>query len=233
MNDLTKLGLGAAAIGAATYMGYEGITYFLNPAGGATKLCSNQQTVCFNKWLSAMQSFMVEDSKNGTAITVEQQSVLNEYVACMNNAQANCVAAYKSLNVSTTGILQEIGGIIASGIAAAIIIYGLGKALAQNKSKPPQKGTKMTWEEAIAYLLPLMIQTNVNEGKISRTFAESFQTYAPDTLSPILTQNASSQIAYFQEQAIITEVELAALTTEAAAAIAFDVELSAAIIVLA
>ena len=233
--DLTTLALGGAAIGAAAFLGYEAITYFLNPAGGATKQCSAQQTTCYNDWLAAMQSYQVIDSANGTSITVEQQSFLNEYMACVNNAQANCLAAYKSLDVSPTAILGNMSAIIADGIAAAIVAYGLGKALGQlkSKTKPPTKGTGMTWAEAMAFMLTLMVQTNVNNGKVSTTFAESFRTYAPETLSPLLTQSAKSQIALLQEQSIITAEVAATMATVAEAAIATDIALSVAIIAVA
>ena len=154
-------------------------------------------------------------------------------MACMNNAQANCIAAYKALDISPASIIADMSGIIATAIAFAIATYGLGKALTQNKSKPPKKGTGKTWAEATSYILPLIIQTNVNEKKVSIPFAESMQTYLPNILSPALEQSATNQIAFFQEQAVITEIEAVALAAEASAAIAFDIELSTAIIVLA
>ena len=238
MKDTEKSGIaavavGAAAIGTVALLGYEAITYFFNPAASATKQCSSQQTTCFNNWLSAMNSYQATDSANGTGITEEQQSVLNSYMTCVNNAQANCLSAYQSLDISPTAIIGNFAGLIGMGIAAAIAAYGLGKALSQLKSKPPKTGSGKTWAEAMAYLLPLMVQTNLNDGKISRTFAESFRTYAPGVLSPILTQSATTQIAYFQDQAIITAELASAMALLATESIAFDIELAASIVVLA
>ena len=230
---VTTLALGAAAVGAAAFLGYEAITYFLNPAGNATKQCTAQQTTCNNKWLSSMQSYQLIDSANGTGITAGQQSILNEYTACANNAQANCLSIYKSLDISPTAILANMTNLISEGIAGAIVAYGLGKALGQLKRKPPTKGTGKTWAEVQAFLLSLMVQTNVNSGKISTAFAESFRTYAPDTLAPVLTQSAKSQIAYFQAQSIITAEEAATMALVAEAAIATDIALAATIVVLA
>ena len=244
MKDVYKAGIGVGIVAAAGIIGYEAVNNITNPAASIETTCQHEQTTLFNKWLSLFMEYSAQDSKEGIGITVEQQSQLNTITSELDSLQASCASEISKVNKSAASVAAEIGGIVATGIAVAIVIYGLGKAAKQVKSrkKPPSAGGGITWEEAQAYLLPIMIQDMYNNNTINTNMAEALSTYATNVLGPSLTSSSQSQLNTFNsisaalvdELAIIAGVAtLTALISLSAAAISLDIEIAAAIAIAA
>ncbi len=217
-----KTGLVGLGIGAAGLLAY-GIYYDLTGQSVVSQ-CEKEQTALFQTWLSTLETYLQEDSKNGISLTTEQQNNLNYIQTELNQQQQSCIAAAKKLNQSVTDIIATDTAIIAGAIATAIIIYGLASAYKRvNKIKPPKTGSGYTWDEALAYMAPLIVDHLYYDGDITQDMAEAMAEYSENTLEPQLESSAEVQINYLVAEDILVAAVAAAAITLAIDAIGTDI----------
>lgn len=236
MSGKTKLVLGLAGVGAVGFLGYELVQNITGGVSNVVNQCTMEQQKLFNLWVSTLMADLKADSANGTGITAIQQSQLNTISLKLNSLQASCASEIATVSGLPAAEL-EIAGIISTGIAVAIALYGLSKALAvikkSNGGKPPNGGTGNTWAEAQAYITPIIVQDLYSTGAINLTTAESMTSYGHSQLEPFLASTATAQLNYFESISIITETELVAEISLATIAIAEDITLLETIAILA
>ncbi len=229
MTRTDKVAIGLAGIGAAGLLAY-GIYYNLTGVSVVSQ-CEAEQQAIFNQWIATLETYLKEDSASGISLTQEQTSNLNTILANANAQQQVCINSSKQLNQSITSIISTASGIISSAIAIAIIIYGLSKAYSSIKNKqppkPPTTGGGLTWEEAAAFLTPIITEALYENGEINLNEAEAMSTVATNTIGPDLYQYAQDQVAYFVNASIMTEEEETAYLAVAESAIDTDMELIA------
>jgi hypothetical protein len=230
MTGKQKTVIGLAGVGAAGLLGY-GIYYALTGQGIITQ-CEAQQQTIFNKWISTLSTYLQQDSANGTSLTQEQQDNLNTIMSALNAQQQSCIAAQKKLSQPIDTIIGDASAIISSAIAAAIIIYGLSKAYKVVKGKkPPSSGGGKTWPEAAAFITPILVQDLYDNGDITQDEAEAMSKVATGQYQTSLIDAVQTQVAFFVQQSLFTELEATAYITLATETITEDMEIVALVLV--
>ena len=180
LSGTDKVIIGGSAIATAGLLGY-GIYYGLSGQAVVSQ-CECEQKKLFNKYISTLSTYLQQDSAKGISITQEQQDNLNYLISQMNAQQKICIEEQKKLSEPIDSIIKYSAGIISAGIATAIAVYGLSKAYSQiknrNSGKPPRSGGGMTWEEAVAFITPLVVQDLYDNNKISTDEAEAMSSYS-------------------------------------------------------
>jgi hypothetical protein len=77
---------------------------------------------CWNNYMSYLNKYIAEDSKAGTGITTEQQSILNQYLSCANTAAKKIAAIAHQYGENPIVIVAYFVG--AAVLASAIIYWG-------------------------------------------------------------------------------------------------------------
>ena len=232
--DLVKIGIGAGIISGFTFLGYEAIQAFTGTTGGS---CSQSGTPCyecmqpFQKELATLTiqfnayyaATMSADAAANSGITEEQQAIINNYTAQIDTQILGIQQCAKQYTPTTW---ESIAG----GIVTAIIIVGVGVAIARiikslySFKEPPQNrnGGGGGW---ISNMLMLAnIQDLLNTKKITPENVSALSTSAINSTS-LQQEQVSGFTSIMVEDNLISAAAAAALDAAMAIAMTEDTTL--------
>lgn len=238
-NDLTKLGIGAFAVGGIAFLGYEAIQSFSGTVGGS---CSQSGTPCYEcmaayqKELAVLttqfnayySSVLSQDAAANSGITGEQQNIINSY---QTEIDTQITGIQKCAKQYTPATWESVAG----GIVTAIVIIAAGVAIGKiiqslrSYKEPPQNrnGGGGGWISNM--LLLANLQNLLNQGKITPENAAALS----DSATSLASSQESSITSFTQTMVVedlITQEEAAAIAAAMAAAVAEETATIIAII---
>lgn len=175
----------------------------------------DQLKQCAQQYSSYLGQFLKEDAAKGTGITANQQNLLNQLTACMNQAGEEIAKETKSFSQNPIPVLATAFG--AAALAAASL-WGASQILKSLRLNSPTTGGGTAGSITNA-----VTQEFANTGEIPADAAASIS----DSLQTVQSYNQSS-ISSFTDtlvsEDVITSAEASDLAAEEAAELAEDTD---------
>lgn len=197
----------AGVVGIGAYLAYSTIqqSNCSNPASACYQsLAAYKQEFqsCWALYIKYLQQFTTEDAKLGIAISASQQSILNQYLDCANQAAGNI--AKTASNYKVTNPIQYTLSALLPYIGAAIVLYVGVRSFKYILSRGYRFGnTPGTWAQAAR---GGTIDYNVASGNIPASGADAMRTTVTDG-DTVSSELRAAYLNAMQEASVIDVAE--------------------------
>jgi hypothetical protein len=191
---LLKAGVAVGAIVIVGAVAYKVIGSVTGPPGGS---CSDTSSPCYQalqpleqefaacaqQYNTTLAQFIQEDSANGTGITSDQQSVLNQLTACMNTYAKQIATTAQGYGVNG---LDTVLAYLGEGGAGLLALVGLGKFVQYYQTSPA------TGAGAASVLNDATIQDAADAGEITAESASAFSSQLQSTTQDLISADQAA-----------------------------------------